>query len=240
MIPSTFRLEVHASLPSTSDLLLRRAQAGEPEGLAILARRQTAGRGTAARRWESPEGNLYLSLLLRPAGPIREAPQWALLAAVALAETLVPLLPDPGALRLKWPNDALLDGAKLAGILAEAAADGQGGIAWLVLGIGVNLAHAPALPDRPTAALPPPAPAPEAFAAALLEAIGRWRDIHARDGLAPIRTAWAGFGPAPGAPLTVRQGEGMLTGRFAGLGEDGSLLLATEAGIRRIIAGEVA
>ena len=239
-LPAGFRLEIHESLPSTSDLLLERARGGEPEGLAILARRQTAGRGTAARRWESPSGNLYLSLLLRPGGPIREAPQWALLAAVALAETLAPLLPDAQALRLKWPNDALLHGAKLAGILAEASADAEGRVAWLVLGIGVNLAHAPALPDRPTAALPPPAPAPEDVAASLLQAIDRWRAIHAQNGLAPVRAAWSALGPAPGAPLTVRQGGSMLTGRFAGLGEDGSLLLATDAGLRAIVAGEIA
>ncbi|HEY4249576.1 MAG TPA: biotin--[acetyl-CoA-carboxylase] ligase [Roseomonas sp.] len=235
-----FRLEIHESLASTSDLVLQRAQAGEPEGLAILARRQTAGRGTSGRQWQSLAGNLFLSLLLRPPGSIRDAPQWALLTAVALAETLAPLLHDPAGLRLKWPNDLLLDGAKLAGILAEAAADGQGGIAWLVLGIGVNLAHAPALPDRPTASLPPPAPAPEDVAAALLQAIARWRDIHAQAGLAPVRQAWCARGPEPGAPLSVRQGDnGLLTGRFAGLGEDGSLLLETGTGLRRVVSGEI-
>jgi BirA family biotin operon repressor/biotin-[acetyl-CoA-carboxylase] ligase len=233
-------LEIHESLTSTSDLLRERAKGGAPDGLAILARRQTAGRGTSGRRWDSPPGNLHLSLLLRPGGPLRAAPHWALLAAVALAETLAPLLPDPTALRLKWPNDLLLGEAKLAGILAEATAAPDQTIAWLALGIGVNLAHAPALPDRLTACLPPPAPAPEAVAIPLLAAIGRWRAVLAGQGLAPVLAAWQARGPAIGAPLSVRQGGALLTGRFAGLGEDGTLLLATEAGLRRIVAGEIA
>jgi BirA family biotin operon repressor/biotin-[acetyl-CoA-carboxylase] ligase len=144
---------VEEEVPSTSDLLLRLAAAGEPEGLALLARRQTAGRGRDGRGWTSPAGNLSLSLLLRPDAPARDAPHWALLAAVALAEALAPSLPNPAALRLKWPNDLLLHGAKLAGVLVESAATRDGRIEWLVVGLGANLAVAPAVPGRATACL---------------------------------------------------------------------------------------
>ncbi len=242
MIPAPFRLEAHDSLPSTSDLLAVRAAAGEPEGLAILARRQTAGRGTQGRSWESPAGNLYLSILLRPDAPLAEAPCWGLIAAVALADTAAGRLPPGAQLALKWPNDLLLGGAKAAGILAEAAADG-GRIAWLSLGIGVNLAHAPAVPGRATACLADAGilpPAPEAFAADLLAALARRRAEYLAAGFAPIRDAWLARGPRPGSPLSITRGGAAFSGTFAGLAEDGSLLVATAEGVRAIASGEVA
>jgi BirA family biotin operon repressor/biotin-[acetyl-CoA-carboxylase] ligase len=227
---------VHAALPSTSGLLSRRAEAGAAEGLAILAREQTAGRGRAGRAWASPPGNLYLSVLLRPAGPAREAPQWSLLAGLALAETAAGSIAEPGTLRLKWPNDLLLRGAKCAGILAESALAPAGGIAWLTLGIGVNLAHAPALPDRPTATLDGAGP-PEVFAARLLARLGHWRAVQSAEGFAPVRAAWRRFGPAEGEAITLRGLAG--PAHFAGLAEDGSLLLDIDGVRRAIPAGEI-
>ncbi|MDO9707876.1 biotin--[acetyl-CoA-carboxylase] ligase [Paracraurococcus lichenis] len=235
-LPEGWRLEVHEALPSTSDLLFRRAEAGEPEGLAILARQQTAGRGRAGRAWASPPGNLYLSVLLRPPGPAREAPQWSLLAGVALAEAAAEVVPEAGALRLKWPNDLLRDGAKCAGILAESALTPAGGLAWISLGIGVNLAHAPAVADRPTATLGA-STAPEAFAARLLRRLDHWRAVQRAAGFGPVRAAWLRFGPRPGEAVTLRGLDG--AGAFAGLAEDGSLLIETDGTRRAIPAGEV-
>ena len=242
MIPPPFRLEAHDSLPSTSDLLAARAAAGAAEGLAILARRQTAGRGTQGRSWESPAGNLHLSILLRPDAPLAEAPRWGLLAAVALADAAAATLPAGAPLALKWPNDLLLGGAKAAGILAEAAGEGAR-IGWLSLGIGVNLAHAPAVPGRATACLADAGiapPAPEAFAADLLAALARRRAEYLMTGFAPIRDAWLARGPRPGSPLSITRGGAAFSGTFAGLAEDGSLLVATADGIRAIASGEVA
>ncbi|WP_198374377.1 biotin--[acetyl-CoA-carboxylase] ligase [Neoroseomonas rubea] len=242
MIPPPFRLEAHESLPSTSDLLAARAAAGEAEGLAILAHRQTAGRGTQGRVWESPPGNLHVSILLRPAAPLAEAPRWGLIAAVALADALAALLPPGAPLTLKWPNDLLLGGAKAAGILAEAAGEGAA-IGWISLGIGVNLVHAPAVPGRATACLADAgiaAPAPEAAATALLQALARWRTAYLAGGFGPIRDAWLARGPRRGAPLSITRGGAAFSGTFAGLAEDGSLLLATADGIRAIASGEVA
>lgn len=231
-----WRLEVHAELPSTSVLLAARAEAGEAEGLAIQALQQTAGRGRAGRAWSSPPGNLYLSVLLRPAGPAREAPQWSLLAGVALAEAAAEVGRDPVSLRLKWPNDLLLGGAKCAGILAESALTPAGGIAWLTLGIGVNLAHAPALPDRRTATLDG-AGTPQEFAPRLLARIAAWREVQRAEGFAPIRAAWLRFGPAEGERILLR---GLPDGgHFAGLAEDGSLLLDIDGTRRAIPAGEI-
>ncbi|MBR0659869.1 biotin--[acetyl-CoA-carboxylase] ligase [Neoroseomonas oryzicola] len=238
-----FRLRVHEALPSTSDLVARLADAGEPDGLAVLARRQTAGRGTQGRSWEGPSGNLHITMLLRPAEPMRHAPQWSLLAAVALADAVAPLLPDPTILSLKWPNDLLLGGAKAAGILTEASATSEGGIAWLSIGIGVNLAHAPEVPGRRTACLAETGiapPVPEVFAEALLSAIDRRRTERALEGFGPVLAAWLARGPALDTHLAIRRQGAEIAGRFAGLAEDGSLLLASGGRVHAVASGEVA
>lgn len=238
--PPFWRLQTYEALASTSDLCRELAARGEPEGLAIRAARQTAGRGTHGRTWESPEGNLYLSLLLRPRIRVAEAPQFGLLAAVAMAETLAPAIqPDRRAgLRLKWPNDVTLAGAKLAGILVEASADMAGDVEWLVIGMGANLAVAPQVPGRPTACLGEGAPAPDVFAAGLLGRIAAWRDTVMADGFAPLHEAWLALGPRPGDKVAVRRGERSEEGCFAGLSRDGALLLRAEGMIRVFATGE--
>lgn len=224
------------STPSTQDLALRLAAAGEPEGLAILARRQTAGRGREGRGWNSPPGNLHLSVLLRPGGTMRGVARWSTLAAVALAEALAEGLPDPAAIRLKWPNDLLIAGRKLAGVLAECSGDPAGRVEWLVIGLGANLAFAPEVPGRAVACLAElaPPPAPETVAARVLHALNQWREAD----FATVREAWSRRGPSPGTPLTLRLGRREAEGLYAGLAEDGSLLLDTDAGVRRFSTGE--
>ena len=248
MIP----LEIVDEIGSTSDALRRRAEAEAGE-VALLARRQTGGRGRLGRRWETIEGNLHLSVLLRP-GPLRWPGHWSLLAGVALAETVAPFLPDVSGLRLKWPNDLMLGEGKLAGILAEA---GQGRSPWLVIGFGVNLAGAPSDLGRPTSCLAAHTspPAPEAFAPLLLAALQSWRQRYGTEGFDPVRTAWLERAPPLGTKLTLTStptlnpgplppaGEGddaPLEGRFAGLSDAGALLLDTPGGRRTIVAGELA
>jgi BirA family biotin operon repressor/biotin-[acetyl-CoA-carboxylase] ligase len=235
-----WRLEVFADLPSTAEQCRRLAEAGEPGGLAILAHRQTAGRGTRGRSWESVDGNLFLSVLLRPDGSAREAGQWSLLAGVAVAAALARSLPEPAALGLKWPNDVLLHGRKLGGILVESVADG-GTISWLSVGIGVNLAAAPAVPGRETACLADVVapPSPETAAAGILDEMAYWSDVRRREGFAPVRAAFLERAPARGTKLTLRHGARILEGAFAGLGADGSLLVETDGHVHAFAAGEV-
>lgn len=233
-----WRLHRHAALVSTQELCIGLARAGEPEGLAVLAGRQTAGRGSHGRQWQSPAGNLHLSALLRPQMPAAQAGRLALLAAVAVADALVPYAPT---LVLKWPNDVLRDGAKIAGILIDSEAAPDGSLAWAIFGIGVNLAHAPDLPDRPTTCIGPGAPAPSDFAAALLERIAHWYGRLREEGFAPIREAWLTRAHAPGTALRLTRPDGVIEGRFAGLAEDGRLLLADAAGrVQAHGSGEVA
>ena len=219
-------LEIAEALPSTSETLKARAQAGAAEQ-ALFARRQTAGRGRMGRSWVSPEGNLHLSILLHPRAPFTPG-HWALLAAVALLETTAAHLPDPARLTLKWPNDLLLDGAKLAGILLDAGHAGP--VPWLVIGIGMNLVAAPTDLGRPTAALAQHTspPDPVAFAHALLQTMQTWRARYDAEGFPPIRSAWLRHGPRPGASLQPGAS-------FHGLAEDGALLADTPAGVIRII-----
>lgn len=239
MIPANWRLDVRDTLESTQTTLVSLAETGAADRTALLAARQTQGRGRGGRAWESPVGNLYLSVLLRPEGVPRDAPQWSLLAAVALAEAAASVDPEPAAIAVKWPNDLLRGGAKVAGIIAESTVT-NGRLAWLVLGFGVNLDHAPVLSDGRRAAMLPNAGPPSRFAAALLAQLDRWRAVAEQEGFAPIRAAWQLRGPAPGAPLLVRTGTQHVRGRFAGLADDGSLRLDTDGGTLRIATGEVA
>jgi BirA family biotin operon repressor/biotin-[acetyl-CoA-carboxylase] ligase len=237
-----FRLECHEVLESTSSLVKQRAEDGAAEGLAIQALRQSAGRGRQGRGWESPAGNLYVSVLLRPAVPLRDAPQWSFVAAVALAETLNGLLPEASKLSLKWPNDLLLQGAKAAGILVETGIAPSHALDWICIGIGVNIMSKPNLPDRPTACLAEylaAPPAPEALAQSLLVSLAHWHDVRLQQGFAPIREAWLRHAPAMGAPISLKRDGALLEGAFAGLSPEGGLLLAKGREVQLILAGEI-
>lgn len=236
-----WRLRRYETLPSTSELCVRLAAAGEPEGLAVLALRQTSGRGTRGRGWVSPPGALALSVLLRPRGRMTDTGQWALLAAVACAEALARHAPSPeigAAIRLKWPNDLLMDGRKLGGILVDAASGEDGGLGWLVIGFGANLGAPPELDGRQTAGLGGSA-APDEAAASLLERLDHWRRVRLLEGFAPVRRAWLDRAHPPGTHLRLRVGGQELGGAFAGLSDDGALLLQANGRVHAFHTGEV-
>ncbi|MBV9750385.1 MAG: biotin--[acetyl-CoA-carboxylase] ligase [Acetobacteraceae bacterium] len=233
----SWRLRRYASLPSTSDLCVQLARGGEPDGLAVLADRQTEGRGSRGRTWESPPGALCLSVLLRPREPPAASGQWALLAALALYGALAPFAPGE-ALSLKWPNDVLLAGRKLGGILLDAAM-GASGLDWLVIGFGANLEAAP----EGAGALPT-APEPSQVATSVLEHLDRWRRVRLVDGWAPVRAAWLARAHPAGTPLRVRTATLDVGGAFDGLAENGALLLRVPEGsgagrVRAFATGDV-
>ncbi len=227
------QLEVVDNVSSTSTVLLARARGGDVRETALLALRQTGGRGSNGRHWAWGEDNLALSVLLRPSTPADQAGQWSLLAGLAVLEAL-----GTAGLQLKWPNDIVLNDAKLAGILIESQAGQEGGLDWLVIGIGANLATAPALADRPTASLGG-ALKPRQAAEAVLARLAVWRATLEREGFAAIRAAWLGHAHPPGTALLVTTCAGTVRGNFAGLAETGALLLDTERGRCVIRAGEV-
>ena len=207
------------------------ARTGLSEGVWLRAERQNAGRGRQGRTWSSPPGNLYASTLvrLRPGDP---APATlGLLAAVALDEAVRTFV-EGSDLVLKWPNDLLLGGAKLSGILLERVDDA------VVVGIGVNLAHYPDLPERPATSLAAhgvQATAP-AFAETLAEAFDRWLRIWRSRGFGPARARWLDRAHPPGSALLVRlPNGGVQEGLFAGLESDGALKLRLADGTTRVI-----
>ena len=174
-------------------------------------------------------------MLLRPR-ELRWPGHWSILSAVALADTVRPYVQGTDRLRLKWPNDLMLDGAKLAGILLEADVTDP---PWLVIGFGVNLAGAPRDLGRATACLTGLAPAPEQFADHLLGSLQQWRERYEREGFAPIKAAWLAVAHVPGDPVVVGAGTQRMQGVFRGLGADGALLLDSGNGEVAITAGEL-
>lgn len=242
MGPVVWRLEVHGEIGSTSDPCIAAATAGVPEGLAVLARRQTGGRGSRGRTWQSPVGNMYLSFLLRPDMRVTEAGIWPLLVSLALHDVVRPLLPDGVALTLKWPNDLLLDGAKMAGILLDLGGGDGGRMDWLVVGSGVNLAVAPEVPGRRTASVAGVGgvvPDVAVFARDFLAALNRRMAECAAGGIAVIHAAWLARAHPVGTALAVTFGGQEVRGTFGGLSAEGHLVLETESGPRTLSTGEV-
>lgn len=203
-----------------------------------MADRQIAGRGRQGRSWNDGSGNFMGSTVIHPAD--RDPPRntLALLAGVALHEVVADLVPPPARAQLKWPNDLMVGGAKLAGILLESVGNS------VVLGIGVNLAQAPDLPDRATIALSAFGPAPDrdAFAERLAATwrfeLDRWRTY----GLAPLINRWEAAAHPKGTRLAAEiAGEGRIAGAFDGLSDDGAARLRLDNGeVRAIHAGELA
>ena len=216
-----------AATGSTNADMLELAQGGASEGMWLRAERQTAGRGRQGRDWASPEGNLYASTLvrLRPSDP--PPATLARVAGVALEETVRLFLDREGTgraagLALKWPNDLLLDGAKLSGILLERSGD------CVVIGMGVNLAHHPEGLDRRTTSLAAHGAAadPALFLETLAEIFTRWVARWRGEGIGPVRDRWAARAHPPGTARTARLPDGSaIEGLFLGLDSDGALRL---------------
>jgi BirA family biotin operon repressor/biotin-[acetyl-CoA-carboxylase] ligase len=221
---------------STNAWALARA-AALPDGQWVRALRQTAGRGRQGRGWASHPSNLAASCVVKPR-PGEGAPHEVGFAlGIALFEAAAEHVAR-ARLMLKWPNDLLLDGAKLAGILLEREGD------IVVAGVGVNLAVAPVVPGRCTAALgdamAAPPPPPEAFLDILAGQLAAWRALRCKKGFRAIRAAWLERAHPSGTWLETHLGDRPVCGRFAALGEDGALHLLDGTGERLVIhAGDV-
>jgi BirA family biotin operon repressor/biotin-[acetyl-CoA-carboxylase] ligase len=240
-LPPPFRLVVHETIGSTNDEAKRLARDGAPEGLIVVARQQTAGRGRRGRQWVSPPGNLYSSTLLRPRCRAAVAAQLGFVAALGVAGAVEELAPGME-LRCKWPNDVLANGKKISGILLETEMEAGDAPDFVVLGVGVNLVSSPRDTPYPATSLAEegvatisPTTMIAAFAGHFAGWLARWR----AGGFAPIREAWLGRAIGIGGPVQVRLERDTLDGSFLDLDDDGALLLGMATGSRRITAGEI-
>jgi BirA family biotin operon repressor/biotin-[acetyl-CoA-carboxylase] ligase len=225
----------------------RRAEAGVPGPEWTLALHQTKARGRRGRAWAMPEGNFAASLLMRPRSTPADAALRSFVAALALREAFIAAGCDTGRIALKWPNDVLLNGGKVAGILLESAGDGRGGISHLVVGVGVNLAAAPDPSQVEPGALTPVSLkaetgidiAPEAFLDVLAPAFDRIERQFATYGFAPIRTAWLQGAARLGETITARLPGEEVTGVFRDVDLGGNIVMETASGRRAIAAAEI-
>jgi BirA family biotin operon repressor/biotin-[acetyl-CoA-carboxylase] ligase len=229
-------------IDSTNQEARRRIEAGDTSSVWITAGRQTAGRGRRGRSWETVDGNLAATLLLTTLKPPLEAAQIAFVAALAVSDLIGAYLPS-SLVSLKWPNDTLISGRKVSGVLVESGSLGVDRI-WLAVGMGVNLAQAPQNAERPATALsehlrrPPPAPLDALNQ--LAEAMEHWRSLWELSGFRPIAQAWSERAHGLGEPCVARLPTESVQGVAEGLDSDGALRLRLADGrIRRITAGDV-
>jgi len=232
---TAFDVRHYDQLGSTSDEARRLADAGASHGTVVHADQQTAGRGRLSRRWYSPPGNLYLSVVLRLDLPSPRSVELGFLASLAVADAVDALLPRQVRATLKWPNDVLVRDGKIAGILVEQAGE------VMILGIGLNVLHAPGGVPYPVSTIVGCGGmgTVDGTREKLLAALAGWIEVWQQDGFAPIRTAWLARAHPPGSTLGVRLADHFVTGRFAGIDTDGALLLDTPQGRGRIVAGDV-
>ena len=232
----------HDTLGSTNAEALSLARAGERRPLWITAVRQTAGRGRRGSVWMSEPGNLYASLLLSDAAPAAHLPELCFVVALTVRDAIAAAAPAMASeLKLKWPNDLLLDGAKLAGILIEA--ESVGGKTVTVAGIGVNCAHHPRDTGYPATALAAhgvsmgPDELFRELSGAMVARLAQW-DRGA--GFAAIRAEWLSHAAGIGGDIVVRLPDRELSGKFESLDQMGRLMLRLPAGrLEAIAAGEI-
>jgi BirA family transcriptional regulator, biotin operon repressor / biotin---[acetyl-CoA-carboxylase] ligase len=234
-----------AETDSTNARAHELGEAGAVEGTVVIADQQSAGKGRLGRRWTSPAGvNLYASVLLRPALPPRCAPQLTFVSAVAVARAVREVSALPA--MVKWPNDVLIAGRKVAGLLNEMSAETER-IHYVILGIGVNLNMAPeqfpADLRYPATSLAMETGAPIsrlAFTRSLLRELDQLYRLYLDQGVAPVLQLWQSLFSLQGRQVSVDLGGQQLCGRVEGLDGDGALLLRLDDGrLERILAGDV-
>lgn len=245
-LPSFYNLIHLARTESTNDEAKRLAAEGAADGTLIWADSQTAGRGRRGRLWQSPPGNLYISIILRPGLPVARLGQVGFAAALAIFETAASLLPPNAVVRCKWPNDVLIDGRKTAGLLLETDNLTSGTAAWMVLGVGINIASHPADTEFPATSLAAAGGTADVVTvlSRFAERFAVWYETWRGAGFAPLRAAWLARAAGLGEVIHVRLENCSLDGVFAGLDADGALLLhdagqGPDGSAQRITAGDV-
>lgn len=225
------------STGSTNDDARTLALKGAVEGTTVTARRQTAGRGRQGNHWVSDAGNLFMSVVLRPNCKPVIAGNLSFMAAVSLAEVMQTLLPENVPVQLKWPNDVLVDGKKISGILLESEISADGIVEAVILGMGVNVSHAPdnaaSLAEYGVTDMTPEELA-QRIHRVFMAIYRSWQS----DGFdfAPIRATWLKYAYQIGHDIRVRLPQETFVAQFTGIDETGALMLKMPDGATRKIA----
>jgi BirA family biotin operon repressor/biotin-[acetyl-CoA-carboxylase] ligase len=220
------------SVDSTQRYAAELAVRGAEDYTVVVAETQTAGRGRRGRVWkDAPGASVLMSVVLRTSLPVARVATLSIAAGVAVAEALIAIAGLDA--RLKWPNDVLVGGKKVAGILLERHGD------VVILGVGINVTR-DAVPrefdERATSIAREGARVErDAVVTAVVDAVARWRTVLERDGFEPVRARWSELAAMVGREVTV---DGV-AGIARGLDHDGALVLETESGLRRVLAGDV-
>lgn len=225
-----------ATVDSTNEEARRRATAGEAGPLWIMAETQTGGRGRQGRPWTPAPGNLYATLLIRPPMKAAEAARLSFAACLAVGDLIEA---EGGVAQMKWPNDPLVNGGKIAGVLLEGSGAGDR-LDWLAIGVGVNLADHP--PAEPDVAHPPTSlraatgklVQPEDALTIIAASLARWEATLNQYGFAPLRNAWLSRAVKLGEVITARLPGREITGVFEDVDETGALVLRAK-GVRHTI-----
>ena len=230
----SFKVHTYASLPSTQDYVKELAAEGLEEGTVVQAIEQRDGRGRHGNHWFSPMGNLYMSVLLRPDCDVRIAGQLSFVAAVALSAAMDEVLDEKHKKTLKWPNDILIDGKKVSGILIEKVEDAY------VLGMGINIMNPPdqavGLNDLTWDIQVPINTFRDKVLAQLKEHYQQWQE----NGFADIRKLWLREAHGLNQEMTARLSDVEHKGIFKGISDDGHLCLELKDGKQiDINSGEV-
>ncbi len=234
-----WRIERFEEIQSTQDLALERARKGAAEGLVIMAKRQSRGRGRSGNQWQSIPGNLLFSFVLRPRTEIANLGHYSFLCAVALNRTLSGYLSPGKTVGNKWPNDLLIGGKKIAGILLEIEPEMNGGDGALVIGMGVNIVSAPEDRTFLRGEVGGEVEASEVLSSFLAH-MSAVLDQYVREGFGPLREEWLENALNIGRDIRVRLPEAVLDGVFEGLSADGALQLRLAGGeLKMIHSGEV-
>jgi len=231
----------HETIDSTNEEARRLAQAGMFGPLWIASREQTAGRGRLGRQWSSPVGNLFATALFLEPGGLQTATRFPFAAGLAIADICAQIVPG-APVRLKWPNDVRVEGAKLCGILVEAG-QVEGRAAWVCAGMGINVQTAPAGTGQETVSLASLgssiAVTPDMVLEALRPAFAR-RIRQAREDFPSLLREWEQVAEGLGRTVSVGKDENAIRGRFLGLAADGGLTMELPGGATHTIrAGDV-
>jgi BirA family biotin operon repressor/biotin-[acetyl-CoA-carboxylase] ligase len=229
----TFTLHHYPVIGSTNDEAKKLMEEGAPEGTVVRADAQTAGRGRQGRRWVSEPGNLYASVLLRPACPVREVPQLSFVAALAVGETIAFYLREPEKLSYKWPNDIMLGDGKVSGILLEASPGASGLADGCVVGVGLNIKSAPGQPAYPAARLQDHVVNKvddEKLFMEYLQNLNLYYQLWRKKKFSVLRLKWLTRAYRLCETVKAKVGQKEIQGQFIGLGADGSLILRDEDG----------